>query len=214
MFASTLTAALSTGQRASVGPTDLGLLASPQQTTRSHSCGTSVTVRPAGPNDAEMLQTYVRELSASARYNRFLAPVRELPPVELARATEMNGPSRGTLIAEIVSIRPVIVGELRYAVLSSAACEFAISVADNWRRKGLGTLLLNRLQCGVRPLGVETLVGDVLRTNEAMLAFAHDAGFGIAARSCDPRTVRIVKNISDPPGGVSHDEFMGVPKVA
>jgi GNAT superfamily N-acetyltransferase len=160
MFASTLTAALSTGQRASVGPTDLGLLASPQLTTRSHSCGTSVTVRPAGPNDAEMLQTYVRELSASARYNRFLAPVRELPPVELARATEMNGPSRGTLIAEIVSLRPVIVGELRYAVLSSAACEFAISVADNWRRKGLGTLLLNRLQCGVRPLGVETLVGD------------------------------------------------------
>ena len=183
MFASTLTAALINGQRASVGPTDLGLLASPQQTTRSHSSGTSVTVRPAGPNDAEMLQTYVRELSASARYNRFLAPLRELPQVELTRATEMNGPSRGTLIAEIVGLRPVIVGELRYAVLSSAACEFAISVADNWRRKGLGTLLLNRLQCGVRPLGVETLVGDVLRTNEAMLGFAHDAGFGIAARS-------------------------------
>jgi hypothetical protein len=53
MFASTLTAALINGQRASVGPTDLGLLASPQQTTRSHSSGTSVTVRPAGPNDAE-----------------------------------------------------------------------------------------------------------------------------------------------------------------
>jgi GNAT superfamily N-acetyltransferase len=161
-----------------------------------------------------MLQTYVRELTASARYNRFLAPLRELPPVELARATEMNGPSRGTLIAEIVSLRPVIVGELRYAVLSSAACEFAISVADNWHRKGLGTLLLKRLQCAVRPLGVETLVGDVLRSNEAMLGFAHDAGFGIAPRSCDPRTVRIVKNISDPPGGVSHDEFIGVPKVA
>jgi acetyltransferase len=214
MFASTPTAALSTGQRASVGPTDLGLLASPQQTARSHSCGTSVTVRPAGPNDAEMLQTYVRELSAIARYNRFLAPLREMPPAELARATEMNRPSRGTLIAEIVSLRPVIVGELRYAVLSSAACEFAISVADNWRRKGLGTLLLYRLQCGVRPLGVETLVGDVLRSNEAMLGFAHDAGFRIAARSCDPRTVQIVKNISDPPGGVSHDEFTGVPKVA
>jgi acetyltransferase len=83
--------------------------------------------------------------------------------------------------------------------LSNAACEFAISVADNWRRKGLGTLLLNRLQCGVRPLGVETLVGDVLRSNEAMLGFAHDAGFGIAARSCDPRTVRIVKSHSPGP---------------
>jgi acetyltransferase len=155
-----------------------------------------------------MLQTYVRELSASARYNRFLAPLRELPPIELARSTEMNWPSRGTLIAEIASFRPVIVGELRYGVLSGASCEFSISVADNWRHKGLGTLLLDRLQGDVRPLCVETLVGDVLRSNDAMLAFAHDAGFKIASRSDDPRTVRIVKNISDSPCGVSHDELI------
>ena len=116
MFASTLAPTLSTEQRASIGPTDLRLLPSPQQTTGSHSRDTSVTVRPAGPNDGEMLQAYVRELSASARYNRFLAPLRELPPIELARATEMNWPSRGTLIAEIGSLRPVIVGELRYGV--------------------------------------------------------------------------------------------------
>jgi len=155
-----------------------------------------VTVRPVGARDAEMLQAYVRELSASARYNRFFGPLRELPPAELARVTQMNGPSRTTLVAEIASPRPVIIGELRYAVLSAAACEFAISVADNWRRRRLGTLLLERLQCGVRALGVERLVGDVLRSNEPMLAFAHKAGFGIAARSGDPRTVRIVKNIS------------------
>ena len=148
-----------------------------------------MTVRPVGARDAEMLQAYVRELSASARYNRFFGPLRELPPAELARVTQMNGPSRTTLIAEIASPRPVIIGELRYAVLSAAACEFAISVADNWRRRRLGTLLLGAL-------GVERLVGDVLRSNEPMLAFAHKAGFGIAARSGDPRTVRIVKNIS------------------
>jgi len=200
MPAPTLTAALSTRQGSSAGSTDLGVLTPPQQITRSHILhlpgGESVTVRPVGARDAEMLQAYVRELSASARYNRFFGPLRELPPAELARVTQMNGPSRTTLIAEIASPRPVIIGELRYAVLSAAGCEFAISVADNWRRRGLGTLLLDRLQCGVRALGVERLVGDVLRSNEPMLAFAHKAGFGIAARSGDPRTVRIVKNIS------------------
>ena len=193
MSAPTLTAALSARQRVSAGSTNLGVLTPPQQTTRSHTLhlpgGESVTVRPVGASDAEMLQAYVRELSASARYNRFFGPLRELPPAELARVTQMNGPSRTTLIAEIASPRPVIIGELRYAVLSAAACEFAISVADNWRRRRLGTLLLGAL-------GVERLVGDVLRSNEPMLAFAHKAGFGIAARSGDPRTVRIVKNIS------------------
>jgi acetyltransferase len=218
MPASTLTAALSTRQRASGGSTNLGLLKPPQQITRSHTLrllgGESVTVRPVGTSDAEMLQAYVRELSASARYNRFFGPLRELPPAELARMTQTNGSSRGTLIAEIASLRPVMLGELRYAVLSNAACEFAISIADTWRRKRLGTLLIDLLQCGVRALGVESLVGDVLRSNEAMLAFAHKAGFGIAARSGDPRTVRIVKNITDPRAEVSCDELFGFPKTA
>jgi acetyltransferase len=182
-----------------VPPTDLGLKAYTQQTGCSHSWGAIVTVRRAVPNDAEMLQSYVRELSASARYNRFLAAVRELPPVELASATGMNGPKRGTLIAEVARHRPIIVGELRYAISSNATCEFAISVADNWRQKRIGTLLLNRLQGDLRTQRVETLVGEVLRSNEAMLAFAHNAGFGIAPRSGDPRTVQIVRNISDPP---------------
>jgi acetyltransferase len=218
MPASMLTAALSTGQRAFAGWTNLGVLNAPQQTTHCHTLrlpgGESVTVRPVDTSDAEILQAYVRELSASARYNRFFGPLRELPPAELARMTHTNGPSRGTLIAEIASLRPVMVGELRYAVLSNAACEFAISVADTWRRKRLGTLLIDLLQCGVRALGVESLVGDVLRSNEAMLAFAHKAGFGIAARSGDPRTVRIVKSISDPRAGVACDELFTLPRAA
>jgi hypothetical protein len=103
--------------------------------------GEHVTVRPAGPGDAETLQAYVRELSASARYNRFFGAVSELPPAELRRAIQMNEPGQATLIAEIGGSRSAI-GELRYAVVSDTACEFAISVADDWRGRGLGSLLL------------------------------------------------------------------------
>jgi GNAT superfamily N-acetyltransferase len=170
--------------------------------------GERVTVRAARPDDAENLQSYVRGLSATSRYNRFFGPLRELPPAELARVTHMNGPSRVTLIAEVGGPEPAVIGELRYAVLSDAACEFAISVADDWRGKGLGNLLLGDLQCRVRALGVESLVGDVLRSNGTMLAFAHKAGFDIAARSGDPRAVRIVKDLSAPQAGVRCDELV------
>jgi GNAT superfamily N-acetyltransferase len=71
-------------------------------------------------------------------------------------------------------------------------------LADTWRGKGLGSGLLGDLQRRIRDLDVTTLVGDVLRSNETMLAFAHKAGFGIAARSGDPKVIRIVKNISVP----------------
>jgi acetyltransferase len=218
MAASTLTAARSAKQGAPTPPIDLAVIITQQQIVWSHTLrrpgGERVTVRPASPGDAEMLQAYVRELSASARHNRFFGPLRELPPAELARVTRPDGPSRATLIAEIGSCKPVMIGELRYAVLSDVGCEFAISVADDWRRKGLGTLLLDHLQCRVRAMGIETLVGDVLRSNETMLAFARKAGFGIAARSGDPRTVRIVKEASAPQAGVPCDELFRLPMVA
>jgi GNAT superfamily N-acetyltransferase len=104
-----------------------------------------------------------------------------------------------------------MIGEMRYAVLSDAACEFAISVADGWRRKGLASRLLDDLQCRTRTLGVESLVGDVLRSNATMLAFAHKVGFDTAAQSGDPRAVRIVKDISAPQAGVPCDELAKPP---
>jgi hypothetical protein len=55
--------------------------------------GEHVTVRPAYPGDAEILQSYIRGLSATSRYNRFFGPLRELPPAELDRATDMLTPS-------------------------------------------------------------------------------------------------------------------------
>src|SRR5262245_31722267 len=158
--------------------------------------GEHVTVRPAGPSDADRLQAYVRQLSANARYNRFFGALSELPAAELRRATHMNGLSRATLIAEIGGSEAIMIGELRYAVLSDNACEFSISVADNWRNRGLGRLMLEDLQRRTRTLGVERLVGDVLRSNEIMLTFAMKIGFAIAPRSGDPRAVRIVKDVT------------------
>lgn len=197
MPAATLTAAKSPAPTASI---DLAVIKTQQPAAWSHTVhlpgGERVTVRVARPADGEIVQAYVRELSVSARYNRFFGALRELPPAELTRITHMNQSSRATLIAEIGGSEPIMIGELRYAVLSDAACEFAISVADGWRGKGIGSLMLNDLKCRVRALGVESLVGDVLRLNQTMLAFAHKTGFDIAARSGDPRAVRIVKDIS------------------
>jgi GNAT superfamily N-acetyltransferase len=160
--------------------------------------GRQVTVRPARPDDAGMLQSYIRGLSLESKYNRFFGPLSELPTAELDRLTRTDYPDQVTLIVEMsAEAIPSMIGEARYAVLlGPVVCEFAISVAEAWRRKGLGSLVLGDLQCRVRALGVRTLVGDVLRSNETMLAFARKVGFGIAARSGDPRAVRIVKDIT------------------
>ncbi|MBV8755154.1 MAG: GNAT family N-acetyltransferase [Hyphomicrobiales bacterium] len=159
--------------------------------------GLRVTVRPACPWDAGRVQDYVRGLSLASRYDRFLAPVNELSPAELARVGG-GGPRHGTLIAEIkIGGVRIMIGEARYAVGSSdgLTCEIALSVADAWRGRGLGTLLMDYLECRARSLGVTTLVGDVLRSNTAMRTLARKSGFGLGVPA-DAKLVRIVKDIS------------------
>ena len=158
--------------------------------------GARVTVRAACPADAGRIQDYVRTLSPSSRYDRFLAPMNELSPAELARIG-VGGEMQATLIAEtkIAGARNMI-GEARYAASDRAAFEIALSVADAWRGCGLGTLLMDELECRARNLGVTMLVGDVLRSNAAMRTLARKSGFDLAGVPADARLVRIVKDVS------------------
>ena len=157
--------------------------------------GSRVTVRPACPGDAGHIQAYVRGLSPSSRYDRFLAPMNELSPAELARIG-VSGETQGTLIAEtkVGGVR-IMIGEARYAASNGATFEIALSVADAWRGRGLGTLLMDQLECRARNLAVTTLVGDVLRSNAAMRTLARRSGFDTGVPA-DARLVRIVKDIS------------------
>src|SRR5260370_9083284 len=81
----------------------------------------------------------------------------------------------------------------------SQRCEIALSVTDAWQRKGLGTLLLSHMECRARLLGVRDLVGDVLRTNDAMKGLARKSGFAIRGPFKDARLIEIVKDLSSPP---------------
>jgi acetyltransferase len=165
--------------------------------------GLRVTVRPVCPRDAGRVQDYVRGLAPSSRYDRFLGPVNELSLRELERMTRGDG-WQMTLIAETkVAGARVMVGEARGAVAPDGlSCEVAVSVADAWRGRGLGMLLLQQLECRARSLGVRSLVGDVLRSNAPMKRLARKAGFDMAGVPADGRLVRIVKDVSAPPLGL------------
>lgn len=157
--------------------------------------GKSVTVRPLGRDDGARLQAYVRALSPQARYNRFLGAVSELPQAELERIANGAG---ATLIAETnADENRTIVAEARYAIVADGrALEFAVSVADDWRGRGLATALLDKIECRARELGAAIVIGDVLRTNMAMQQLARHRGFRLTNAPYEARLVRIVKDIS------------------
>ena len=155
-------------------------------------------LRPARLSDGDALQSYVRGLSQQSRYNRFLGAANELPASELARALGANGRDTVTLLLTLTAEdRETVVGEARVALCCvERAGEFSMSVADDWRRLGVGSALLEEIERKAAADGIEWLFGDTLRTNEGMIALARGHGFSLAA-GLEPRLLRIQKRLAD-----------------
>ena len=157
-----------------------------------------VTIRQACPQDVGMIQTYIRCLSSVSRHNRFLGALSEIPAVELHRMTQKGPGSYPALIAQhVIGGNRMMIGEARYAVAPDGlTCEFAVSVADAWQRKALGSLLIGDVSSRAKALGVHYLVGDVLRSNDAMIALARKLGFSVTESMGYPGLVKIKKDLS------------------
>jgi GNAT superfamily N-acetyltransferase len=166
--------------------------------------GEPVVVRTRRPQDASRLQTYLQGLAAESRRNRFLGAVNELAPTELERVLHMDRPGELALIAFAGGNREgiMIAEAIQVMVPNSERCEIALSVADRWQRRGLGTLLLRDVECRARILGARYLFGDVLRTNTAMKCLARRAGYSIRSPFAGAPVLEIVKDLSMP--HVSH----------
>jgi acetyltransferase len=158
--------------------------------------GEVVTVRPARSEDASTIRAYIRDLSFASRYTRFLGPVNELTPAELYRTTHGNYAAPPALIVESGDgAARSMIGEARYA-LDGSACELALSVGAAWRGKGLGTLLMAIIEERAKLLGAHYLVGDVLRSNQPMLALAHKLGFAVTKPVLDDRLYKVTKRLA------------------
>lgn len=163
--------------------------------------GQRLALRFVESDDADALQNYVRGLSQSSRYRRFLGAASELPPSLLADFTHAGEDDRFSVIA-IASVDGVerIVAEARYALSADqASVEFGLSVDDSWQGHGIGAALMRNLECRAAALGATRLFGDTLRSNEVMMTLARKSGFAFKASPGDWRLVRFEKQIDAEP---------------
>jgi acetyltransferase len=149
--------------------------------------GTPVEARPIRPEDAEMEQHFVKNLSESSRYFRFMNSVRELTPAMLMRFTQIDYDREMAFVA----VRREEggneqIGVARYVTdPDGKTCEFAVVIADAWQGKGLGRRMIEILIAVARSRGLETMVGYVLAANQPMLALCAKLGFLISDRPGD-----------------------------
>jgi len=155
--------------------------------------GSRVRVRPIRPEDAELELRFFRRLSERSRYHRFMQHLPELPPRMLARFTQLDYDRELALVAlDPESGEFIAVG--RYAPnADGTSAEFALTVADEWQGKGVGSALLKRLCQAARDAGYRALYGYILAGNREMLELAHRLGFTEVSR--DGTEVAVVRRL-------------------
>ncbi|KLR56642.1 bifunctional acetate--CoA ligase family protein/GNAT family N-acetyltransferase [Diaphorobacter sp. J5-51] len=168
--------------------------------------GGEYLVRPIRPDDAQMVQRLVKELSPESRYFRFVSQLAELPPSMLARFTLIDYDREMALVAVHrervvhddgeVSHKERIVGVSRYVTNpDQTSCEFALLVADDFAGKGLGSRLMLSIMDVARDRGLAEIQGLVLANNPTMLKLMRRLGFEVRTFEDDPEFRLVVHQL-------------------
>jgi acetyltransferase len=158
--------------------------------------GRRVVVRPVLPQDEDVTKAFFGNLPGPARYDRFMSPMRQLPPELVKRFTSIDYCDHLALVAEVFEDgREIVVAEARYALgKDRSTAEFAVSVAEDWQGRGLASLLLAKLLSRAAAVGVRRMTGETLATNAKMLHLARKAGFAIRP-SGDSHSVMLLEKM-------------------
>jgi GNAT superfamily N-acetyltransferase len=137
--------------------------------------GAQVAVRPIEAADRQALNAAFENLSAQSRYTRFLMPMTHLTSSMLRYLTDVDHHDHEALVA-IDPATEALVGVARYVKTGHGRAEAAVTVADEWQGRGVGTLLLERLADRARAEGVCAFTALVLAHNDAMIALLRALG--------------------------------------
>jgi len=172
-------------------------LAAPAETFRLAD-GAALTVRAIRPTDGPRLVGYLQRLSVESRRNRLFGAVSEPSQALLERMLQLDGSDGAMLLvfAGAGTQGAVVAEAMQLRAEGTARWEIALSVADAWQGRGLGTWLLRALECRARLAGVRYLFGDVLRTNATMKHLARREGFSVRSPFTDALLIEVVKDLS------------------
>jgi len=134
--------------------------------------GHRVLIRPIEPSDKTELAAGLDDLSDLTVYRRFLSAKTRFTSAELRYLTEVDGHDHAAFVAELLSDpeRPGrIAAVARWVRLDDEpeVAEAAIVVADVLQRRGLGSILAERLAETAAQEGVRRFTATMLSDNHA-----------------------------------------------
>ena len=140
--------------------------------------GDTVWIRPVRSTDAAELQRAFALLSETSRYRRFMTGTPRLTDSQAAYFTEVDHLDHEAYVVHAPDDATYIIGVARFIRYPSAPdeAELAITVADSWHGRGLGTVLVRTLSERALDVGVTRFRAEMMADNEAILRLLRSAG--------------------------------------
>lgn len=159
--------------------------------------GSPVWLRPIRPDDAPRLQEGFARLSPETIYMRFLETFRQLPDAQAEALANVDYQQRMALVGSIQEDgQERLVAVARYALIPALApgqeapepglAEAGIVVRDDYQRRGLGKIIMNRLVRYASLHGVQTFVATVHVSNQRILHFITQSGLSFERKMFEP----------------------------
>jgi len=146
--------------------------------------GSTVLIRQVRGTDAPLLADGFARLSARSRQLRFLGPKKMLSAAELRYLTYVDHHDHEAIGAlSLAEGRGVGVARYIRDADDPRAAEIAVTIADDWQGRGLGTELLTRLSDRARQAGIGRFTATVSADNVAMTRLLRKMGAELTGRS-------------------------------
>jgi acetyltransferase len=166
---------------------------------RTHD-GARYRIRPIHPDDAQRERDFIAALSPQSRYQRFMHAMREPGEALIDRFVNVDRHRSMAFVAvNGEGLDERIIGVARYAADDAGECEFAVTVADEWQRRGIGTTLVPLLFEYAAREGFHTIYGTVLADNQRMIELAEGLGLTVEAPRPGEITLRAWRDLRSAP---------------
>ncbi|MEP7192518.1 MAG: GNAT family N-acetyltransferase [Actinomycetota bacterium] len=163
--------------------------------------GSAVLIREVRAGDAPLLADGFTRLSSKSRQLRFLTGKPNLTTAELRYFTEIDHHNHEALGAlDPADGRGLGIARYIRDVEDPERAEVAVTVVDDWQRRGLGTELLGRLTDRARREGIRHFTALVADDNSAVVGLLDDSSVGVHVIQREPGTVEY--EIELPPRGL------------
>lgn len=161
--------------------------------------GASIRMRPLVAEDADEIARGFTELSPTTRYKRFLHNLDHLKPDQLEYLSRVDGVKHlAWAAADNKSNHGIGIARSIQEHDSADTAEYAITVADAWQGRGVGSLLSRALHRDAWSRGIRFWRATMLVDNAPVQHILESCGEEVSRRVEEGGAVEVLYRLNDP----------------